>query len=151
MTVEGLGPGFGVTAEDMPLPRRTNTLGALDFAYWAALNAAPYPTYGMVTVDDESPLNGTELVIWALSQVGIVIPFNMTYDKMREWCAGYEVSVEEALTTRGALIFSDTAVAITLGFHWFIEAKGDHHFVRKQRGLELARWTTGSMIPGVIY
>jgi hypothetical protein len=64
--------------------------------------------------------------------------------------AGMTISVDEAVRTRGALLFAPGHVAISLGNGQTIEARGRRYgvniFSTRNRG-----WTIGGRIPGMRY
>jgi hypothetical protein len=63
---------------------------------------------------------------------------------------GTQISVDQALRTRGALLFRPGHVAISLGDGRTIEARGRNYgvniFPANGRG-----WTAGALIPGLKY
>ena len=87
----------------------------------------------------------SELVEWACAQAGIDIPDGSWNQK----AATTPISVEEALRTPGALLFTDGHVAISLGDGRTIEARGSRYGV----GIFDAgrRFTSGGLIPGMRY
>ncbi|MCE9673331.1 C40 family peptidase [Myxococcus stipitatus] len=92
----------------------------------------------------------SELVEWAAAQAGVHMPDGtmnqVPYCKQK----GTTLSVEQALKTRGALLFKPGHVAISLGDGRTIEAKGSAYgvgiFSAKGRG-----WTSGALVPGLKY
>ncbi len=99
---------------------------------------------------DPREFDCSELVQWAAHQVGITIPDGTKYQLPHCERAGTLISVEEAVRTRGALLFRPGHVAISLGDGRTIEAKGSAYgvgrFSAHGRG-----WTTGALIPGMKY
>ena len=57
--------------------------------------------------------------------------------------------MEQALQTRGALLFRDGHVAISLGNGRTIEARGRNYGVTQANGS--GRFTSGGLIPGMRY
>lgn len=144
-----MGPGVGVDVDPTRLDRRTGTKSALDFAYWVAQNVEPIATWELVPEATTDSLNGVELVLFAADQVGIVVPETATLDALYAWCASTQITVAEALTTRGALLFCDTRVAVTLGFGKIVDSNGDRYYFGIPNNRTV--WTTGALVPGVIY
>jgi hypothetical protein len=92
----------------------------------------------------------SELVQWAAHQVGVSIPDGTMNQLPHIRRAGMTISVDEAVRTRGALLFAPGHVAISLGNGQTIEARGRRHgvniFSTRNRG-----WTIGGRIPGMRY
>ncbi|QRO01088.1 peptidoglycan-binding protein [Archangium violaceum] len=92
----------------------------------------------------------SELVQWAAHQVGVSIPDGTMNQLPHIQRAGKAISVDEALRTKGALLFRPGHVAISLGDGRTIEAKGSKYgvgiFSAHGRG-----WTAGGLIPGMKY
>ncbi|MEW5741886.1 MAG: peptidoglycan-binding protein [Myxococcota bacterium] len=88
----------------------------------------------------------SELVQWAAAQAGI----NLVDGSQNQRAACKSISVEQALRTRGALLFTDGHVAISLGNGKTIEARGRDYgvgvFSAYGRG-----WEEGGLIPGMKY
>lgn len=100
------------------------------------------------TETDAAAFDCSELVEWAVSQAGGYIPDGS--QAQREWCRKHKttLSVEEAIKTRGALLFTDTHVAISLGDGMTIEAankkKGVCSLTAAGRG-----WKEAGLVPGL--
>lgn len=148
--LNGLGPGVGVTTDEMPVAHRQNTRSAMDFAYWSTINAIPYPVHGVIVLGSTTRLDGSELLTWCAGQVGLPIPFTPSVAAYRAWCTDI-MPVSTALAIRGSVLFSDTGIAICLGFSTVVEAHGDHHYIRRLHGIEQSAWSHGALIPGVVY
>lgn len=97
-----------------------------------------------------SAFDCSELVQWAAAQVGVSIPDGTMNQLPHIQKAGKGISVDQALRTRGALLFRPGHVAISLGDGRTIEAKGSKYgvgiFPATGRG-----WTSGGLIPGMKY
>ncbi len=97
-----------------------------------------------------SAFDCSELVQWAAHQVGITVPDGTMNQLPAFQRAGTTMSVDEALRTRGALLFRPGHVAISLGDGRTIEARGSAYgvgiFSAHNRG-----WTVGARIPGMQY
>jgi len=109
--------------------------------------------YGAETnLDDPNPdtFDCSELVQWAAHQAGGYMPDGSSAQK--EYCRqhGTLISVEEALHTRGALLFKSGHVAISLGDgEHTIEAMGRAYGV--VQSTDRGRFTSGGLIPGLEY
>ncbi|MDY7231808.1 peptidoglycan-binding protein [Hyalangium rubrum] len=105
-----------------------------------------------VNLNDSNPraFDCSELVQWAAHQAGVSIPDGTMNQLPHAQRAGTTMSVEEALRTRGALLFRPGHVAISLGDGRTIEAKGSAYgvgvFSAHNRG-----WTAGARVPGLQY
>lgn len=93
-----------------------------------------------------------ELVKWAATQTGVFIP--ALADDQIAFCVrkGYEIDIERAVATKGALLHKPGTVAISLGNGSYIEAIGSGYGVRKLSMDNRAfKWLTGGLIPGMKY
>lgn len=92
----------------------------------------------------------SELVQWAAHQAGVSVPDGTMNQLPYFRQKGTTVSVDQALRTRGALLFRPGHVAISLGDGRTIEARGRDYgvniFSAQGRG-----WTAGALIPGLKY
>jgi hypothetical protein len=90
----------------------------------------------------------SELVEWAVGRAGGYIPDGS--QAQREWCRKHKttLTVAQAIKTRGALLFTDSHVAISLGDGMTIEAankdKGVCSLVASGRG-----WKEAGLVPGL--
>lgn len=144
-----MGPGVGVDVDPTRLDRRTGTRSALDFAFWVSQNVEPIAVWELVPEAVTDALNGVELVLYAADQVGIVVPETAALGDLYAWCAGSLITVEEALATRGALVFANDRVAVALGFGKVVDSNGDRYYFGAPS--PSTTWITGALIPGVIY
>lgn len=87
---------------------------------------------------------------WAAHQAGVSVPDGTMNQLPYFRQKGTAVSVDQALRTRGALLFRPGHVAISLGDGRTIEARGRDYgvniFSAQGRG-----WTAGALIPGLKY
>lgn len=92
----------------------------------------------------------SELVQWAAHQAGVSVPDGTMNQVPYFRQKGTEISVAQALRTRGALLYRPGHVAISLGDGRTIEARGRAYgvniFPANGRG-----WTSGALIPGLKY
>jgi peptidoglycan hydrolase-like protein with peptidoglycan-binding domain len=105
-----------------------------------------------VKLNDPNPsaFDCSELVEWAVAQAGGKICDGSQYQRKACRDAGLAISVEQALRTPGALLFTDTHVAISLGDGRTIEARGSKYgvgiFSAHNRG-----WKAAGLVPGLKY
>jgi cell wall-associated NlpC family hydrolase len=117
-----------------------------------AQNGDRYIFGAEANLNDPNPsaFDCSELVQWAAHQVGVTIPDGTMNQLPHIQRAGKAISVDQALRTKGALLFRPGHVAISLGDGRTIEAKGSKYgvgiFSAHGRG-----WTTGGLIPGMKY
>jgi cell wall-associated NlpC family hydrolase len=111
----------------------------------------PYVFGAEVALEDPSPraFDCSELVQWAAAQVGATIPDGSAQQMLHCAKAGTNISVEQALLVRGALLLRVGHVAISLGDGRTIEARGKEYGV----GIfdERHTWTMGALVPGLRY
>lgn len=105
-----------------------------------------------VNLNDPNPsvFDCSELVEWAVHQAGGKIPDGS--QNQRRWCRqhGLSISIDKALHTRGALLFTDGHVAISLGDGRTIEARGSKYGVGIFNAQGRA-WKEAALIPGLKY
>ena len=105
-----------------------------------------------VKLNDQNPgvFDCSELVQWAVHQAGGSIPDGSQAQRAHVRKHGQTMSIDQALRTRGALLFTDGHVAISLGDGRTIEARGKNYGV----GVFNARgrnWKEAGTIPGLQY
>ena len=154
----GLNPAFGRKAGPTPLAATERLRRFVDLAL--EQNGKPYQMGYEVALDDPDPdvLDCSELVEWAAHQVGVKVTDGSWLQYLDLKQRGALMSVEEALRTPGALLFSfseeptpgggrpnQAHVAISLGDGRTIEARGREYGV----GIFEARnrFEYGGMIP----
>lgn len=128
---------------------RIGTLSSLDFAYWVSTYTA---TGSPTDYDDFGPeVDGASLVSWAANQVGVEFPSVFAY-LLTEF-DGYEITVEEALTKRGAILFSPNQIAVTMGLDYIVGIINGRYFQHKvAENLPYQDdWYFGAHLPGLIY
>lgn len=144
----------GVSAPSpKPAPGPTGRGTADAFVQKALSQAGDRYVFGAeANLNDPNPnaFDCSELVQWAAHQVGVTIPDGTMNQLPHIQKAGKAISVEQALRTKGALLFRPGHVAISLGDGRTIEAKGSKYgvgiFSAHNRG-----WTAGGLIPGMQY
>jgi peptidoglycan hydrolase-like protein with peptidoglycan-binding domain len=116
-----------------------------------AQNGDRYVFGAETNLNDKNPnaFDCSELVQWAAHQAGVKVPDGSWNQEAMSKNAGMKISVEEALRTRGALLFKPGHVAISLGDGRTIEAKGSKWGVGVFNGQ--GRFTSGGLIPGMSY
>lgn len=144
MTKLGIGEGVDLTTV---LPNRRNTLSSFDFAYWATTFTSEGTPSNYES--DGPELNAVSLISWALSQIGINV--GLTYSDIDEYCLEGRTTVELALKKRGALLFSGTDIAVTLGLGDILHPVHGRHFIHKPSLIDLPDWQYGAIIPLVDY
>ncbi|WP_217442055.1 MULTISPECIES: peptidoglycan-binding protein [Myxococcus] len=141
----------GVKPPPKPQPGTKGTAEA--FVQKALAQKGDRYVFGAETnLNDPNPskFDCSELVQWAAHQAGVSVPDGtmnqVPYFKQK----GTTISVDEALRTRGALLYRPGHVAISLGDGRTIEARGSAYgvgiFNANGRG-----WTSGALIPGLKY
>jgi cell wall-associated NlpC family hydrolase len=105
-----------------------------------------------VRLDDPDPdaWDCAELVEWAVHQAGGKICDGSQLQRAACRRAGTMIPVELGLATRGALLFTDTHVAISLGNGWTIEARGKAWGVGIFRAVGRG-WKEAARVPGLRY
>jgi hypothetical protein len=141
-----LGIGVGVDITDT-LPNRRNTLSPFDFAYWTTTFIADGKP---ADYSDIGPTGGTpDLIVWALSQVGVDIL--SSYENIDAYCSETRITVSEALAKRGALLFNGSEIAVTLGLTDILTSISGRYFIKKVSSSELSDWNYGALIPRLEY
>lgn len=99
---------------------------------------------------DPDAFDCSELVEWALARVGVFIPDGSS--AQREFCRshGTLIPISQAIGTRGALLFANGHVAISLGNGRTIEAMNRTYGVR-QGNANGRPWIAGGLVPGLPY
>lgn len=126
---------------------------ALDFVTIALRQIGDRYAYGaQVTIGDPDPtsFDCSGLVNWALGQVGVTFPRQSEADIAAIDTAGLTRSVDACTRIRGALLWHQGHVAISLGdgAHT-VEAMGPQYGV--VQGNIGSRFTRGGLIPGLVY
>lgn len=127
-----------------------------DFVYQALKQAGDRYIFGAEARKSDADPNVfdcSELVEWACAQVGVNIPDGSGNQRNFCWSKGGKISTEQAIRTRGALLFANGHVAISLGNGKTIEAVNRSYGVRimNARGRSSVSWIGGGLIPGMRY
>lgn len=152
MSTPIIGPAAGVQTV-APDELRVNTRSAFDFVYWAGKFIASgtpdsYETPGFET-------DGVPLIVWALGQVNVGFP--ETYELAVDHLANSQMTVAQALRTRGALLVCYNRISISVGLDNVIDVINGRHFMYKsvfspQTPNTCRRiWQYGAYVPGLIY
>jgi cell wall-associated NlpC family hydrolase len=153
MTAPATGPLTGQVAGQMAagpaVPTATGTPSSLADQFVSLAQSQKGDTYvfgAEASLDDPDPdaFDCSELTQWAAHQVGVTIPDGAMYQYLELKNEGQLMSVDEALRTKGALLFyfsseptpsggrpSSAHVAISLGDGRTIEAKGTGYGVNE--------------------
>lgn len=143
--------GPAPTPSPTPGPAAKGT--AEDFVQKALAQRGDRYVFGAETnLNDKNPdtFDCSELVQWAAHQAGVTVPDGTMNQVPFFKQKGTQISVDQALKTRGALLYRPGHVAISLGDGRTIEARGSAYgvniFSAQGRG-----WTSGALIPGLKY
>ena len=108
-----------------------------------------YGAYASPSNPNPSAFDCSELVQWCCERVGIK-GCPRTSTQQRQWCqnSGTAISVQAAINTKGALLFANGHVAISLGNGKTIEAMDAALGVRQGNATGNRGWIAGGKIPG---
>lgn len=141
--------------------KRNGTYSSEDFVYWAVAQIGDRYVYGQpVEPDNPDPsvFDCSGLVSWALARVGVKgVPHQSEQQIDRFARGGGEVTVAEGIKTRGAVLWQQGHIAISLGNGKTVEAQNEQvgvisdsatgrGFARAARIPEL-RYNTGRQVP----
>ena len=125
---------------------------ANDFVNHALAQRGDRYIYGAETrLNDPNPntFDCSELVQWAGARAGVNIPDGSANQLAHVRRNGQEISVAQAMRTRGALLFRPGHVAISLGDGRTIEARGRNYGVNIFNAA--GRFTSAGLVPGMTY
>lgn len=110
-----------------------------------------YGAYASPSNPNPTAFDCSELVQWCCERTGIK-NCPRTSAAQRQWCISShtEISVNAAINTKGALLFANGHVAISLGNGKTIEAMDAKDGVRQGNALGKRGWISGGRIPGAI-
>lgn len=150
VTVEGRRTGDFVQVVESGV--RKNTKSAEDFVYWAMQQMGDRYEFGVqVQPTDPDPVafDAAQLVAWAAYQVGIVLPGDA--NEQIDYCIAQsgEITVDQAITTRGALLWSNGHIAISLGNGKTVEDLASKMAVVSESAFD--RFTKAAKVPGLLY
>lgn len=108
-----------------------------------------YGAYASPSNPNPTAFDCSELVQWCCERVGIK-GCPRTSTQQRQWCqsGGTAISVQSAINTKGALLFANGHVAISLGNGKTIEAMDAALGVRQGNATGNRGWIAGGKIPG---
>lgn len=116
------------------------------------MEGKPYRFGAEVDLCDSDPVafDCSELVEWAVHQAGGDIP-DGSKNQLMYCCANdTDIPVEEAIHIRGALLFAEGHVAISLGDGRTVEAMNSKRGVCYGKA-SAARFTAAALVPGLRY
>lgn len=132
--------------------KHKGTLSSADFVYWVLKQIGNTYRAGVQTelgADDPSVFDGSELVQWGAAQVGAFMP-DMPNDQMAYMRnRGTAIGVQAAVRTRGAILWRDNYVGISLGDGRVVEEV--HGRVNITGRNAVNRFSDGGRIPGIQY
>lgn len=108
-----------------------------------------YGAYASPSDPNPTAFDCSELVQWCCERTGIT-GCPRTSTAQRQWCDsnGKAIGVGTAIDTKGALLFANGHVAISLGNGKTIEAMNPQDGVRQGNALGARGWIEGGLIPG---
>lgn len=129
--------------------RQSGTRSAYDFVRMALTASSAAYVYGAeASSSDSSPsaLDCSELIEWALRRVGVTFVDGSANQIAR--CR--RITVEQALRTRGALLYKSGHIGISMGDGRSVEARNPSAGVGVFRARDIV-WTAGGLVPGLRY
>lgn len=128
---------------------QSGTKSALDFVNVAMTQNGDRYIFGAeARLSDANPgaFDCSELIEWALARVGV----KFVDGSANQIAACRQISVAQALRTRGALVYAPGHIGISLGDGRTFEARNSRVGVRVF-GAGTFRWTRGGLVPGLRY
>lgn len=97
---------------------------------------------------DPSPraFDCSELIEWALARIGVRFPDGSSNQR----AAMRKISVQQAINTRGALLWRQGHIGVSLGDGRTIEARNRVYGVNIGKASQI-RWAEGGLVPGLSY
>lgn len=131
---------------------RLGTKLSSDFVYWVQKQIGDRYVVGISVntgITNPSAFDGAELVHWGAAQVGAYMPRGA--NNQISYCknSGTEISVASGIRTRGAILWRNNYMGISLGNGQVIEQVNGRVGVVKS-GAE-KRYTRAGKIPGILY
>lgn len=110
-----------------------------------------YGAYASPSNPNPTAFDCSELVQWCCERTGIS-GCPRTSSEQHQWCAsnGKIIAVNTAINTKGALLFANGHVAISLGNGKTIEAMNAQAGVRQGNALGARGWIDGGLVPGAL-
>lgn len=141
-----IGAGVGVVGTPSGT-MRIGTKSSIDYAYWASRFVADGSPSDYTDIGPET--TGAPLVAWSAAQVGITV--SSTWAILVS-ALTTEVTVDYALRTRGAMLYSPTKIAVSLGLYDVIDIVNGRYFVQRLTYASAqAKWSHGLLLPGATY
>ena len=131
---------------------RINTQCAYDFAYWVGTFLAEGSPDDYL--DNGPETDAASIISWAASQTGVTVAD--TYATLAPTLTN-DMTVEEALRTRGAILVCQTKVAVSMGLHDVVDIVNGRYFLYKvtytpqSPATCQSSWDYGSYLPGMLY
>lgn len=147
-----IGIGVGVPTVS-PEELRVNTRSAYDFVYWAGKFVSSGTSADYADVGPET--DGVPLIVWALAQVGVGFPD--TYSAAVSYLSESQISRDQAMNTRGALLVCNNRISISAGLSTVIDVINGRHFMYKSVFAPQTpntcrlNWQYGALVPGLVY
>jgi hypothetical protein len=147
-----LGIGVGVPTVS-PDELRVGTKSPYDFVYWAGKFIASGTSNDYLEPGPET--DGVSLIVWALAQVGVSFPD--TFPAAISYLSESEISRDQALRTRGALLVCNNRISISAGLNTVIDIINGRHFMYKAVFSPATpntcrfNWQYGALVPGLTY
>ena len=132
---------------------RIGTRSAYDFAYWAGTSAEP----GLPENYEEpgAETDGASLVSWAAAQVGV--DASADYSILLPVLRQSPISIDDALKTRGAVLYCPKRVSVCMGFSDVVDVVNGNFWMYRvdfrptSPNLCKNNWEAGALLPGLIY
>lgn len=140
-TVGGLGTGASGPQTALAFTAKALTQAGERYVFGAEANLSD---------PDPRAFDCSELVEWAAAQVGVRFVDGSSNQIAAIERAGRVISVEQAMRTRGALLWKPGHIAISLGDGRTIEARNSRVGVVVGRASDI-RYVKGGLIPGMAY
>ena len=131
-----------------PVPVTGGRSGAQFVAIAITASNASYVYGAEASSSDPSPsaLDCSELVQWALGRMGVVYVDGSS----AQYAASNKISVSQAFATRGALLWKEGHIGISMGDGRSVEARNPSDGVGIFRAADIA-WAGGGLVPGLAY
>lgn len=132
---------------------RVNTRSSYDFAYWASTFVSTGVPEDYFDLGPET--DGTSLVSWAASQVGI--NFTADFQTANTILSEGAITVAEALRIRGAVLVCTRRISVCMGLTDVVDVVDGRYFQYKVRFTPqnaltcINNWQYGALLPGLVY
>lgn len=149
---EGVGGGASRSSgggDSSGAATQSGTKSALDFVTVALTQQGDRYVFGAeANLNSANPgaFDCSELIEWACSRVGV----RFVDGSANQIAASKQISVQQAIKTRGALLYKPGHIGISLGNGQTMEARNSRAGVGVFRASDI-KWTRGGLIPGLRY